>query len=194
MEPLKINIRESIFDDLKYFARWESMPEVTEFFTIDEGKTYEMTVREFCEREEDDKARQLTVCLADTDETAGTDEAAGTCEPVGTDTPVGRIYISNINPHYDSLDITRIYIAEPAMRGKGLGEQALRWTLKWAFEEMDCQRVTLDHFIDNMAAASLYEKVGFVEEGVMRCAGKKNGKYVDLRLMSMLKEEYYRRK
>ena len=45
-----------------------------------------------------------------------------------------------------------------------------------------------------MAAASLYEKVGFVEEGVMRCAGKKNGKYVDLRLMSMLKEEYYRRK
>ncbi len=173
MEPLEIQIRDSIFDDLEYFARWESMPEVTEFFTIDDGKTYEMTVREFYRRLEDKAARQFTVCIA------------------GTGKPVGRIYVSSINYDYDSLDITRIYIAEPAMRGKGLGEAALKLTMKWAFEEMGCKRVTLDYFSDNIIAASLYEKVGFVKEGIMRCGGKKNGSYVDLCLMSMLKEEYY---
>lgn len=171
-KKMKITIRESVFDDLAYFARWESMPEVTRFFTIDDGKTYEMTVREFCERQEDKAARQFTICLAETGE------------------PVGRIYVSRIDDRYDSLDITRIYIAEPSMRGKGYGEEALRLILKWAFEEMDCERVTLDHFTDNDVAASLYNKVGFAGEGVMRHGGKKNGKYIDMRLMSMLREEY----
>lgn len=173
-ERTKIELRKSVFSDLEYFARWESMPEVTKFFTIDDGRTYEMTVREFYEREEDKNARQFTICAADTGE------------------PVGRIYVSNINSHYDSLDITRIYIAEPSMRGRGLGGEALRLALRWAFEEMGCERVTLDYFTDNFIAASLYEKTGFVKEGVMRCGGKKNGEYVDLCLMSMLRDEYFK--
>ncbi len=66
--------------------------------------------------------------------------------------------------------------------------------LRLAFEEMNMERVTLDHFTDNKIASKLYLKVGFSYEGVMRNGGKKDGKYVDLHLMSMLREEYFSRK
>ena len=86
--------------------------------------------------------KEFTICLKNTDE------------------PIGRIYISSINDHYDSLDISRIYVADPNNRGKGYGEEALRLALKWAFEKMNVERVTLDHFSDNVIANSLYKKVG----------------------------------
>ena len=68
---------------------------------------------------------------------------------------------------------------------------ALRAALKLAFEELHCERVTLDHFTANQIASQLYLKVGFQYEGVMRHGGKKDGQYVDLHLMSMLRSEYF---
>ena len=44
MESKNLIIRETVFDDCKYFAEWEVLPEVTEFFTIDEGRDYEQVV------------------------------------------------------------------------------------------------------------------------------------------------------
>lgn len=169
----QVYLRKSTFEDCSTFAQWETTPAVTKFFTIDDDRDYEEVTREFLQREGDDTKAQFTICLTETDEL------------------VGRIYVGNIDTHYDSLDITRIYIANPDMRGKGLGEEALRLALKWAFEEMGCQRVTLDHFSDNVIAAALYKKIGFVPEGTMRDAGKKNGEYVDLCLMSILRDEYF---
>lgn len=172
IEMNRIYLRESTFDDCRLFAEWEKQPAVTRFFTINDGRDYEEVVTEFVHRQEDDDKLQLTVCMKEDDR------------------PVGRIYISNIDEHYDSLDITRIYIADPAMRGCGLGEEALRAALKLAFEEKNCERVTLDHFTDNQIAAKLYLKTGFQYEGVMRHGGKKDGQYVDLHLMSILRSEY----
>lgn len=169
----KVFLRESTFDDCVLFAEWEKDEAVTEFFTIDKGRDYEEVVTEFINRKNDDDKLQLTICLKESEQ------------------PVGRIYISNIDRHYDSLDITRIYIGCVELRGKRLGEDALKCALKLAFDEMNMNRVTLDHFTDNKIASSLYLKTGFSYEGIMRRSGKKDGKYVDLHLMSMLRDEYY---
>ncbi len=173
IEGAKIFLRESRFDDCEYFAKWEQEDSVTEFFTINKGRSYEEVVTEFVNRKDDMDKLQLTICMRDSEK------------------PIGRIYVSNIDDHYDSLDITRIYIADKDIRGQGLGEDALRCMLRLAFEEMNMQRVTLDHFTDNQIASKLYLKVGFSYEGVMRNAGKKDGRYVDLHLMSMLRREYF---
>ena len=176
VEMERIFLRESTFDDCEYFAKWEQMETVTEFFTIDKGRDYQEVVTEFISRQKDDDKIQLTICSKE-------DER-----------PIGRIYISNIDNHYDSLDITRIYIADKAIRGTGLGEEALRAALKLAFEDLNRERVTLDHFTGNQIASHLYIKVGFQYEGVMRHGGKKDGKYLDLHLMSMLRDEYFAQK
>ena len=176
IEAERIVLRESTFEDCRYFAEWEQMDSVTEFFTINKGRDYEEVVTEFVYRTRDTDKLQLTICLKKSGK------------------PIGRIYVSNIDDHYDSLDITRIYIADQNIRGQGLGEEALLAMLRLAFEEMNMQRVTLDHFTENKIAAKLYLKVGFSYEGIMRNAGKKDGKYVDLHLMSMLRDEYFAKK
>ena len=67
-------------------------------------------------------------------------------------------------------------------------------------EKMDMPGRFIDDLIDgnvpltNKIAAKLYLKVGFSYEGIMRNAGKKDGKYVDLHLMSMLRDEYFAKK
>lgn len=172
LEGKRLYLRESSFDDCAIFARWEVRPEVTEFFTMNKDRDYEEVVREYIGRLPDPTQAQFTICL------------------MGTDQPMGRIWLSRIDDHYHSLDITRIYIAEPVMRGKGYGEEALLLTLQYAFAVKHCERVTLDHFTGNKPAAALYQKVGFQYEGIMRHGGRKDGEYVDLHLMSMLQEEY----
>ena len=172
METKNLIIRETVFSDCEIFAKWETLKAVTEFFTIDEGRNYEEVVREFVERSNEKDKLQYTICL----------------KPEGR--PIGRVYISRIDPHSDSMDITRIYIADEELRGKGYGEEALRRILEHAFIAMHMERVTLDHFLKNKPAAALYEKVGFKDEGILRNAAKKNGRYYDLQLKSMLRNDY----
>lgn len=173
MESKNLFLRESIFEDCKYFAEWENDKNVSEFFTIDEERTYEDVVTEFVRYNLDPTKMQFTITLKP-------DEI-----------PIGRIFIGKINSKEDNLDITRIYIADVNLRGKGYGEQALRMMLEYAFMNLHMERVTLDHFMGNKIASELYQKIGFKYEGILRNSGKKDGKYVDLHLMSMLRSEYY---
>lgn len=172
MESENLLVRKTCFDDLKYFAEWETKPEVTEFFSIDENRNYEEIVRESVLWDEDPSKLQFTIVLK------------------AENIPIGRVYISRIDPHADSLDITRIYIAEKKYRGKGYGEEAMRLLLEFSFARRGAERVTLDHYTGNTAASSLYLKLGFKYEGIARNACKKNGKYFDLEVMSMLRAEY----
>ena len=67
----------------------------------------------------------------------------------------------------------------------------MRLLLEYCFIHLHTERVTLDHLPHNSRAASLYQKLGFQFEGVMRNSGKKDGRYIDLHLLSMLRKEYY---
>ena len=54
-----------------------------------------------------------------------------------------------------------------AWRGKGVGSALLRAAIDWA-REAGAHKVALQHWPTNARAAALYEKFGFVEEGVLR--------------------------
>lgn len=172
LESENLSIRKTCFDDLKHFAEWETWESVIAFFSIAAGKTFEETVRESVLWDQDHSKRQFTICLRE------------------ENLPIGRVYLSKVDPDTDSLDITRIYIADKNYRGKGFGEEAMKLLLKYCFEEMKCERVTLDHYTGHKVASSLYLKLGFKYEGIARRACKKSGEYFDVELMSMLKAEY----
>lgn len=172
MESKNIIIRPSVFGDCKQFAKWETKFAVTEFFSINCDRDYEEVVVEFVERMADKTKLQFTIC--DKQENL-----------------LGRIYISNLSKEYDSLDITRIYIGDPNERGKGYGKEALKLMLDYCFINLHMERVSLDYFEGNKVASALYESMGFKHEGLARNACKKDGKYYDLNLMSILRSEYY---
>ena len=174
LESSSLFIRTSVFSDCFYFTEWEEKEYVKQFFTISDGRDYEEIVTEFIHRKIDDTKLQFTIVYK------------------ATNIPIGRIYISRIDKEYDSLDITRIYIGEEEFLSKGYGREALIAVLNYCFEEIKVERVTLDFFEENKRARNLYESVGFKPEGIMRNAGKKNGRYVNLHLMSILKEDYFK--
>lgn len=73
----------------------------------------------------------------------------------------------------------------PAYRGRGLGEQLLRACLARA-QANGLTRVALEARADNTAAIRLYERVGFVHEGLARRALRFDGRYFDGVMMALL--------
>lgn len=86
----------------------------------------------------------------------------------------------------------QIRIGTPALRGKGHGTDAVRLLLDFAFRDLNLRRVYLHVFCDNAAAVRVYEKAGFVREGLLRGAAYVDGKYLDVLVMAILREEYDR--
>jgi len=83
-----------------------------------------------------------------------------------------------------------IGIGEPDYRGKGYGIEALRLILRYAFDELNLERVGLDVIANNEAAVRAYERVGFHHEGAMRRAVLRDGQAHDRLIMGILREEW----
>jgi RimJ/RimL family protein N-acetyltransferase len=76
----------------------------------------------------------------------------------------------------------------PEYRGKGLGRRLMQATLDAAHRE-GFVRVELTAHADNLRAIALYEKLGFVHEGVTRDSICIDGRYVDSVVMARIDAE-----
>ncbi|MBQ7560524.1 MAG: GNAT family N-acetyltransferase [Synergistaceae bacterium] len=83
-----------------------------------------------------------------------------------------------------------IMIGSKENQNKGCGTFAINEILKHAFMNMNLHRVELGVLENNTRARHLYEKAGFIQEGIMRGALFKNGKFVNKVMYSILREEY----
>lgn len=81
-------------------------------------------------------------------------------------------------------------IADPNERGHGIGQKALELMQRFAFRTLGMERLELEVHMDNIAARRCYEKAGFVMEGIKRHAFFTNGRFCDLGMLSVLREEY----
>lgn len=77
-----------------------------------------------------------------------------------------------------------------AHQGKGYGTETVRWVLDWAFRFGNLHRVELGVLAYNLAARTVYERVGFVLEGRRREVTFAGGRYWDLLLYSVLRREW----
>lgn len=75
-------------------------------------------------------------------------------------------------------------------RGHGYAKEGYRYYLKYLFEDLHMHRVWLEVLDFNSIARSLYNKLGFKKEGVLREAVYRERKYHDYIVMSLLKHEY----
>ena len=89
-----------------------------------------------------------------------------------------------VNAHCGSLGIGLL----PAFRGQGIGRRLLNATLETADRE-GFVRVELTAHAENLNAISLYERTGFITEGVKRDAILLSGRYSDCVLMVRMNDE-----
>jgi L-amino acid N-acyltransferase YncA len=86
-----------------------------------------------------------------------------------------------------SIEFKRFVVAEP---GRGLGRRVLPEILRLVFDELGAHRFYLDVVEDNVRARHLYKSFGFTEEGVLREAVQRDGRWLSLVVMSLLDHEY----
>ncbi|MDZ4368786.1 MAG: GNAT family protein [Afipia sp.] len=98
---------------------------------------------------------------------------------------VGVIQLVDLHPIHRSAELI-VRIGSDADRGRGLGVEALKLALDFAFRDRNLQRVSLKVFADNARAIRAYEKAGFEREGVLRRAVFIDGQWVDEIIMAVL--------
>lgn len=81
-------------------------------------------------------------------------------------------------------------IGEREFWGKGYGTDTMRVILRYAFTEVNLNRVTLTVFEYNPRAIRSYEKAGFRHEGRLRGLLNREGKRHDELFMGILREEW----
>jgi len=105
------------------------------------------------------------------------------------DRPIGTIGLFDLDLLNGGAGLG-ISIGEEADRGKGHGTDMLRALLAFGFEHLRLQRIWLDVYDFNPGARRVYERVGFVLEGVLRRAMFREGRFIDVHRMSILEEEW----
>jgi RimJ/RimL family protein N-acetyltransferase len=104
---------------------------------------------------------------------------------------VGNVGLHNIDRRNRKASIG-IVIGEKASWSKGYGTDAMRTVLRYAFRDLRLHKVNLDVIDYNERAIRVYEKCGFVREGVRRDELWKRGRFVNLVRMSILEDEFPR--
>jgi len=156
--------------DLKTVAKWRNKPEVAaRFFSCwpiaisEQGRWYERYVT---------NARERMFII----ETLEGKE-------------VGTIALCNINLHHQAAEVGRVMLADEQDRVKGYMADALVTLMEFAFREANLNRLYVETFEDNEEALALYRKCGFTQEGLHRQAIWKGGRFRNVAVLSILREE-----
>lgn len=102
---------------------------------------------------------------------------------------LGLISLMSVDYMNQSAEL-HIMIGDKHNQGKGIGTFAVTEMLRHAFMNMNLQRVELTVLEENKRAQHLYEKCGFVREGLKRSAKYKNGQFVNMLMYGILKNEF----
>lgn len=162
-------------DDLARCTCWVNDPEVVRYTTVNSPLSFVMEEDWFQKLVADGKLENQVLAI----ETCEGDEWVH----------IGNCGLHNIEPITNEAEFG-IMIGEKEYWNRGLGREAAKLILKHGFEDLNLNRIYLHVVAENIRGIKAYTAVGFVQEGVLREALYKNGKYNDIIVMSMLHSEW----
>jgi len=176
-----VRLRASEKTDLPTFVKWFGDPEVTEnldMIGVMGLANEELWFEDMIKRP---AVEQVLVIEANVDSRSF--EASEAWFPIGT------IGLFNVNNFARNAELG-ISIGEKLFWNRGFGSEAIRILLNEAFYKYNLHRVELRVNARNLRAIKAYEKVGFIHEGNKREATYRDGVYMDMLLMSVLRPEW----
>lgn len=90
------------------------------------------------------------------------------------------------NIHFRTAELG-YYIGE-SFWGKGIGTSAVTQICGYVFENTDIIRIFAEPFAFNKASCRVLEKAGFQLEGVLRNNAQKNGRVLDMKMFSLIRQ------
>ncbi len=104
---------------------------------------------------------------------------------------VGLVGLENIDWRNRSFQVP-IKLKKGKFSMQGIGIDAHIAMLRYGFDELQMYRAWANTLEYNQAALNMQKRCGYIVEGRNRSAIYKNGKYHDLILASILRDDYYR--
>lgn len=174
----RIRLRATERDDVKKFHTWVNDPEVTSYLSL--YLPMSMTDEEnwfnaMTQRSQNEKP--LVIELRSENDW----KMIGNCAVFDIDTVTRSAELG-------------IMLGEKDEWNKGYGTEAITVLARHCFETLNMNRVYLRVYAENLRAKRTYEKAGFIEEGRLREAVYKHGRYDDVFMMSILYSEWIQRK
>jgi RimJ/RimL family protein N-acetyltransferase len=169
----RVYLRPSERDDLPRFVRWLNDAEVAHYLALRAPMsmaTEEAWFEGMLERQ-GVTDYHFVICL------------------LSDDRPIGTIGLHGVDRDNGSAEFG-IAIGEKDEWGKGYAADALRAICDFGFGELRLERISLEYYAGNERGRRAYEKAGFIHEGVMRRARYHHGEYVDVHLMSVIRDEW----
>ena len=102
---------------------------------------------------------------------------------------IGMVSVYHIDWRNRKAEWGRVLITPP-FRNKGYGKEIDAVIQVYCFEELNLNKLYREVFCFNKRAITLYEKMGSKIEGILRQHVYRHGKYQDVVVMSILKEDY----
>ncbi len=106
--------------------------------------------------------------------------------------PIGNTSFMNVD-WVNRLAEVGIFIGEKDRWNQGYGRETMQLMLKHGFETLNLNRVWLRVYEPNQRGIRAYEHAGFQHEGKLRQAIYKDGRYYDVLIMSVLRQEWFER-
>ncbi len=103
---------------------------------------------------------------------------------------IGTIGFMWWNRDHNSAEVG--YSLSRAHWNQGLMSEALLELMRFGFEVMALHRIEAQHECDNPASGRVMEKVGMRHEGTLRGRLYNKGRYVDVELYAILREQFQR--
>jgi RimJ/RimL family protein N-acetyltransferase len=101
---------------------------------------------------------------------------------------VGGLALHGVSPRSRICELTRLMVS-PDVRRSGIAAAAVSIACRRVLIEYRYHRIQAETYGDNLAALALFERVGFVREGVRRRAYWRRARWLDGVLFGMLADE-----
>lgn len=167
-----VNLRAMERKDLDEIMKWVNDQEVTKYLT---AFLYPIS------RVEEEKFLERAMSRNDTEKNLVIETKEGVY--------IGQISLHKIDWKNNNAELG-IVIGNKEYWGKGYGTEAINNLLDHAFNQMNLYKIYLRVFEHNQRGMRCYEKCGFKEEGRLRKGHFYDGKYHDVILMGILKDEF----
>ena len=110
-----------------------------------------------------------------------------------TNVSVGQTALFRID-YVSRAAVFYLTILKPEYWSKGFGAEAVQLMVDYAFSTLNLNRIQLHVCAENIPAIKIYQKVGFVREGILRQAMYRKGAYCDFWVMGLLRQEWLDKK
>lgn len=174
MTAPQVQLRDLREDDRERILAWRNSPDVRAFMYTDHLIAPEEHARWFESARGEDPRRRYWII-----------EANGA--------PVGLANLADIDRTAGRC-AWAYYLADPAVRGMGLGSYVEYWMLEHVFEHLRLRKLWCEVLVSNEPVWRLHQTFGFVEEARFRAHVVKNGAPVDVLGLGVLAEEWRARR